>query len=254
MTDSSFPFEQAEPAPVEDDAASGGRKHLVVLGSVVGALVLAGGGYFLLGSGGEAEEDFSVPTGQTLAAPPVQAQPAHVEVVPAASSEVLGRNPFKVLYSDTSGGGAAAGGTATAGSGAAPVTTPEIIEQSKPKAPAPAPTAPAPAPAPPGTAPAPAPPPPPPPPAPEPMPADDGVRYPITLLATDVVVEGEEGKQISWGFGEKGFEVLPGQPFGRFQHLRVMQIVDEPERKGVMLQMGDSAPYFVKLGDTVYVL
>ena len=81
-----------------------------------------------------------------------------------------------------------------------------------------------------------------------------GIRYPITLIATDVVVGGEEDKHISWGFGDKGFEVLPGQPFGRFAHLRVMQIIDEPERKGVMLQMGDSAPYFVAVGDTVYVL
>jgi len=80
------------------------------------------------------------------------------------------------------------------------------------------------------------------------------MRYPITLLATDTVGPDGGGPLVSWGFAGKAFEVQPGETFGRFDHLRVMQIIKDETREGVFLQLGDGTPFFVALDETVYVL
>jgi hypothetical protein len=243
MSENSFPFEPApEAAPFETDEDTGSRKSTLVVGGLLASLLLGGGGFFLLNSGGDAEEDFAVPVRQPQAAAPVEGEVAPVEVVPVASTEQFGRNPFKALYVVPKG--AVDGGAAPSGTQSAQLTTPkEIIEQSKPAPAAPAPvtqTAPAPAPAPASE--------------PEPTkPVDDGLRYPVTLMSLDAEVDGVTGL-IQWGYDGNFLHVQPGVNWGRFTHLRVMQVVQTEEREGVMLQWGDGSPYFVALGETVYVL
>jgi hypothetical protein len=226
------------------------RKSLLLAGAA--AAVLAGGGFFLLAGGDDAEEDFALPPRAAAAAPQAAAPPP--AELPATTEVSFARNPFEPQYIEPK---AASGGSGTQGGGTqSPTDTPpQILQQSDPafvppqpsfvvvqqpaqqtptstQPPAPAPVQPQPA----------------------PEPADDGVRYPITLMALNVVKEGDPGKYVSWGWEKEGFEVLPGQPFGRFKHLRVMQVVETAEKQGVMLQMGDGSPYFVAVGETVYVL
>jgi hypothetical protein len=249
MSESTFPFdapEDAQSVAVEEDSSSAGRKPLLLVGGLLGALVLGGGGFFLLSGDDELTDELGAPAAKPPAAEVALESVPEAVVVPVAATQPVGRNPFKALYvvpKAAAGGGAAPGGT----EGAQLTTPKEIIEQSKPVAAAPAPK-PAPATEP-GPEPAPAP-------APEPeptKPVDDGLRYPVTLESISAEVDGVTGL-IQWGFDGNFLHVQPGVNWGRFTHLRVMQVVETEERTGVMLQWGDGAPYFVALGETVYVL
>ncbi|HWG95094.1 MAG TPA: hypothetical protein VNU66_12815 [Mycobacteriales bacterium] len=248
MSDSPFPdaFEQ-DPGTAPE--GSGGRPRLVLGAGLAAAVLLAGGGFLLLSGGAEEEEPFSVGGAAAPGAPaPTEASPEPLQL-PADTEVNFARNPFEPQYIAPK---LVEGEDGDGGSTRAPVTTPEIIEQSDPtfvptqpsivvvqqptsqtptSTPTTAPTQ-----------------------QPAPQPADDGVRYPITLMAINVTKEDDPGKYVSWGWEKEGFEVLPGQPFGRFKHLRVMQVIDSAEKQGVMLQMGDGSPYFVAVGETVYVL
>lgn len=102
MSDSSFPFDQPAGAPVVDGGEEPGRSKAPLL--LAGGLVVAlgAGAYVLLGGSGSEGDAFTAAplTGAkpAAAAPaPAEAPPA-LEVVPVASDEQVGRNPFKARY------------------------------------------------------------------------------------------------------------------------------------------------------------
>jgi hypothetical protein len=250
MTESPFPPSFGEePADAPEES---GRKRTALLGGLAALVVAGGGAFLLLGGGGEEEaEPFSVGGVAAPAAAPAEVAPAP-EALPVQTEQSFARNPFEPQYIAPK---AAVDGDGDDEDTKAPTSTPkQVLEQSDPDFVPPAvivvqqPQQQTPTTTPtqqPTTAPT---------QQPAPQPADDGVRYPITLMAINVAKEGDPGKYVSWGWEEEGFEVLPGQPFGRFKHLRVMQVIDTAEKQGVMLQMGDGSPYFVAVGETVYVL
>jgi hypothetical protein len=221
MTDSSFPFgEPAEPASWADDNDEGrGRKPLLLAGGLA-AVVLAAGGYFVLGGSSGSGADLSAAPTASQATAPVVA-PAHGEVVPPASDEQIGRNPFKARY-------------------IAPVEQPAPAEAPKVEAPPPPPVQPVQVVV---TQPAPAP-------ASESVPAE----YPLTLKS--VSDPQPEARTVTWEYDGKTQEVLPGQRFGKYGELVVLAYStneDGSEILGVIIQVGDASPFEVKMDETVNV-
>jgi hypothetical protein len=263
MSESTFPFgASAEPEsselPVEESAEGESRKPLLLVGGLVAALTLGAGAFLLLGGGDDTEEALAVPARPDSAA---AAAPEAVQVIPAASGEVVGRNPFKALYTAPAAGGSTAGTQdGTPATDATPEEQATVVRLSAPTPVAPTPTtvtipaAPTPlTPAPGTTAPG-APAPAAPAPAPQPVVPDDGMRFPVTLLSIDAKTPGEGAPAVQFGHAEEDFQVLLGKSFGRFQHLRVVGIVREDARSGVLLQIGDGSPFYVAVNETVYVL
>jgi hypothetical protein len=261
MSESSFPFDAtAEAEPLVDEVESGdSRRSLLVAGGLVGALVLGAGAFLLLTGGDDEELGSELPQAQPAAEAPA-AQPQEVAVIPVASTETVGRNPFKARYIapvDAPATGTSTDQPTTAATDVTPEQQAAVVRQSAPYVP-PTPTsttppsstapAPAPGPAPTGTT------------APvvvePPKVPDDGMRYPVTLLSIDQKTADGTTQAVRWGFGEESFEVVPGKAFGRFQHLRVVKILEVTADRpaGVELQIGDGSAFFVGLGQTVYVL
>jgi hypothetical protein len=110
------PVEPAEPLDAVDQARS--RRPLLVGGGLLGALVLAAGGWFFLHGSSDATSAGARLVVQhhkpAVAAPPAAAAPA--APVPAATTDHVGRNPFKALYVAPA---AAAPGTTTSTTGTA---------------------------------------------------------------------------------------------------------------------------------------
>jgi hypothetical protein len=136
MSESSFPFESsAEAAPPEDTPESPSRKPALLAGGLVTSLLLGAGAFLLIGGGGDdRSDDLFVPPQSPPVAAPAEAEPAPIEVVPAATTEVIGRNPFKARYVEpkasagdagTTAEGAAAGTASgvTSGTDGAPTTS-----------------------------------------------------------------------------------------------------------------------------------
>ena len=138
MSDSSFPFDQPAGAPVVDGGEEPGRSKAPLL--LAGGLVVAlgAGAYVLLGGAGTDDESLTaapVSGAKPAAAAPAPAEvPPELAVIPVASDEQVGRNPFKARYvapkvaaavttgssgTTTSGtaSGSTSGGTASSGSG-----------------------------------------------------------------------------------------------------------------------------------------
>lgn len=130
MSESNFPFDTpVDPvSPFDETETEGGsRKPLLLVGGLVGALALGAGAFLLLGGGGADDElALGVPPSLPSAAAPAPV-PEEVLVVPAATSEVIGRNPFKARYVAPVAAPAAAEGTSTAGSAAGTETTSSIV-------------------------------------------------------------------------------------------------------------------------------
>lgn len=119
MSESTFPFGGApEAAPEVAETEEGGRKPVALVGAVVGALVLAGAGFFLVGGGDDAADDeLALPVKKVpAAAQAAEAAPPAAVAVPVASEETVGRNPFKALYVESASSGAAADPGTTTGS------------------------------------------------------------------------------------------------------------------------------------------
>jgi hypothetical protein len=265
MSESSFPFEAApEPEPLLDEVEGGdSRRTLLVAGGLVGALVLGAGAFLLLSGGDDEELGSELPQAKPQAEAPA-AEPQEVAVIPVASTETVGRNPFKARY--IAPVGAPATGTSTdqptsAATDVTPERQAEVVRQSAPseaRTPTSTPTSTRPSPAPAATPSTPATPATPATPGTPgsvvvvetPKIVDDGMRYPVTLQSIGAEAPGGGGPAVIWGYGEESFQVVVGKSFGRFQHLRVMQIMPD----GVMLQIGDSAPFAVKVGQEIYVL
>ena len=128
MSESSFPFDtQADPVSPIDETEGGSRKPLLLVGGLVGALALGAGAFLLLGgSGADDELALGVPPSLPSAAAPAPA-PEEVLVVPAATSEVIGRNPFKAKYVAPVAAPASTETTSTTGSAAGSGTTSSIV-------------------------------------------------------------------------------------------------------------------------------
>lgn len=223
MSESSFPFEaQAEPAPMSEEGESS-RKPVMLVGGLVAALVLGAGGFLLLGGGGGEEEDFSVPPRAAQAAAPA-AEPAPIAVIPAASTEVVGRNPFKARYVEPVAAPVPAEAPKAAPS-ALPLPPPQPVQITL-QQPAPAPAA-------------------------EEAPA----QYPITLVS--VSEPQPEARTVTWKIDDKELTVLPGQRFGKYGELVVLAYTtsdDGTTITGVILQVGDATPFDALLGQTYDVL
>jgi hypothetical protein len=112
MSESTFPFGEPVEAPLlEESEPKDSRKAVFAVAGVVASLVLGAGAFLVLG-GGDDDVELGGPPPAPSAAAPVEAEPAPVEVVPVATTEQLGRSPFKVLYTEPK---AASAGTTTEG-------------------------------------------------------------------------------------------------------------------------------------------
>lgn len=226
MSESTFPFgapAETEQFSVEEEGDS--RKPLLLVGGLVAALVLGAGGFLLLGGGGEDDLALGVPPAVPAAPAPV-AEPEAV-VIPAASTESIGRNPFKARY-------------------VAPVVAPAG------EAPAEAPQAPA-APEQPAFTPMPLP-------AqpvivvqqPTPTETQAPAEYPITFKA--VQPTGPSGITYTWTIDGKDLDVFQAQRFGKYGELVVLALESAEDGPRAVLQVGDATPIRVKVGETVNVL
>lgn len=216
-SDVSFPFGGPEPqAPVETVEESGSRRK-VLLGGALGVVALGAAGFLFLGGGGDTEDEaLVVPAGQKAAAPQAAA-PAPVAVVPAASTEQIGRNPFKARYVEPKE--VAAPAAPSAAPSAAPTALP--LPQPVQVVVAPAPTQ---------------------------APAE----YPITYVGA---AEQDGVMRYSWKLdgAKDATTVLQGQRFGKYGELVVLP--SPPVEGGaVSLQVGDSSPVSVSPGETIKVL
>lgn len=265
MSESSFPFEPTDVAEPLVDEVEGGdsRKTMLVAGGLAGVLVLGAGAFLLLGGGDDEELSSALPPAEPSAeAPAAEAQ--EVAIIPVASTETVGRNPFKARYIAPVGAPATSTSTdqpTTAATDVTPEKQAEVVRQSAPYV-APTPTSTTPpggttpsSPTSPGTT------------SPggkepnvvvveQPKVVDDGMRYPVALQSAGHKTADGTSEAVRWGYGADSFEVIPGQAFGRFQHLRVVSILpaEGGVSPGVMLQIGDGSPFLVKVDETVYVL
>lgn len=226
MTESSFPFgTEGQAAPLDDHAEESGRKPLLLVGGLVGALVLGAGAFFFLGGGDDAEEDFFVAPRKAPPAAAAPAEPQGVAVIPAATDETVGRNPFKARYIAPVAAAAPAEAPA-----AAPVAAPPpapinlVISQ----------------------------------PAPAPAPATKEEEIPATYKLTlkGISDPQPEARFVTWTYEDKDVTVLPGQRFGKYGELVVLAFTQNAEGAvdGVIIQVGDDSPFDAKLGQTYDVL
>lgn len=225
MSESTFPFGAAadSPALAVDEESSGSRKPLLAVGGLVGALALGAGAFLLLGgSGSDDDLALGVPPSVPPAAAPA-AEPQAVAVIPAASTESIGRNPFKARYIAPVAAPAPAEAPVAA---PAALPAPQPVQITVAQAPAPAPAA-------------------------EPAPA----QYPITLVA--VSEPKPEARTVTWKIDDKELTVLPGQRFGKYGELVVLAYTTNEDGStitGVILQVGDATPFDALLGQTYDVL
>jgi hypothetical protein len=227
MSESTFPFgapAESEPFTVEEEGGDN-RKPLLLVSGLVGALVLGASAFLFLG-GSDADDELAL--GVPPAVPPVAAAPAEPEavaVIPAASTEQVGRNPFKARYIAPVEAPPPAEAPAVQAP-PAPQPAPQPVQLTIQQAPAPAPAA-------------------------EPEPAE----YPLTLVS--VSEPQPQARTITWKIDDKELEVLPGQRFGKYGELVVLAYStneDGTEILGVIIQVGDASPFDVQLGQTVNVL
>jgi hypothetical protein len=225
MSESTFPFGASADSEAfsADDAGGDNRKPLLLVGAAVGALVLAASAFLFLG-GSDADDELAL--GVPPAVPPAAAAPAEPEpvaVIPAASTEQVGRNPFKARYIAPVEAPAPAEAPAVQPSA---LPAPQPVQLTIQQAPAPAPAA-------------------------EPEPAE----YPLTLVS--VSEPQPQARTVTWKIDDKDIKVLPGQRFGKYGELVVLAFSTNPEGtevQGVIIQVGDASPFDVQLGQTVNVL
>lgn len=117
MSDSTFPFSSSAQPDAEVEDAPASRRKPVVVGGVVAAVAVLAGGWFVLGGSGDggpaaASAVRSASVSTTGTASGSVGKGAAVIAVPAAATDQVGRNPFKVLYVAPQ---AASAGTTTTG-------------------------------------------------------------------------------------------------------------------------------------------
>lgn len=234
MPDSPLPFGSGTEAP---EAAAGRRK--VVAGALAGALVLGAGGYLLLGRGGSPADPVAVgvvPNAAPAAAAPAASTAAKPVVqMPAASTEHLGRNPFKALYvapvSDTTGGTGTGAGAAGGGSGTTTGTT--GTGTSTGTGPAGGAT---------GTG------------TPTDAPSAAPTAYPLKLVA--VSKPSPQARFFTLNVDGKDATVIAAQRFGKYGELVVLAYTFDKAgaATGAIVQVGDDNPIDLSIGEKVSVL
>lgn len=140
MSESSFPFEgqtlTEAPAAEQPESGRGSRATLFVLGGIVAALILAAAAYFLLFSGGDAEEAVQ-PTATPVAVVPTPVpSPADKAVKKQRlSAKSFGNDPFKPLIVEATDAGGS-GAVVTDIAGGMPLTpAPAVAPAAAPAAP-----------------------------------------------------------------------------------------------------------------------
>lgn len=228
MSESPFPFGASADSDATDPVETGdGRKPLLLVGGLVAALVLGAGAFLLLAGGGTDDElALGVPASLPPAASVPAAEPEAIGVIPAASTESVGRNPFKARYIAP---------VVAAAPAEAPVVTPSALPLPPPPAPVLVTVQQ-------------------PPPAPAPAPEQPSSTYPLTLVA--VSEPQPEARFVTWKYDDTETKVLPGQRFGKHGELVVLAFAQDEAGKitGVILQVGDASPFDTKLGQTYDVL
>lgn len=223
-SDASFPFGGPEPeaAPVKNE--EGGSRRNLLLGGALGVAVLGAAGFLFLGGGGAEDEAFVVPSSRQAAAAPQAAAPAPVEVVPAAATEQIGRNPFKPRYVEPKA-------VAAPAAPAQPTAQPTVAPTSLPLPQQPVQVVVA-----------------------QPAPTQAPAEYPITFVSTS---EAGGAKTYTWRLdgAKETVTVLQGQRFGKYGELVVLTTAtSETGALEAVLQVGDSSPVRVKLDETIKVL
>jgi hypothetical protein len=227
MSESAFPFgapAESETLVTEEDAADS-RKPLLLVGGLVGALALAAGAFLLLGGGGEEEAyDLGLPAPSSAAPAPV-VEEAPLAVVPAATSEVVGRNPFQARYVEPQAAPASEGSSDAPGETpvSEPLPLPQPVQQPVQIVVQPDPSA-----------------------------TQAPAEYPITLKKVEPT--GPSGVTYTWVIGGKDVEVLQAQRFGVYGELVVLALETTDEGPKAVLQVGDAPPIRVKVAETVNVL
>jgi hypothetical protein len=153
-----------------------------------------------------------------------------VAVIPVATEETVGRNPFKARYiapaaSSTPAEAPAAAPAPAPAPVAAPVAPPVNLVVQQP-APAPAPT------------------------------KQEEVPSTYKLTLKGISDPQPEARFVTWTYEEKDYTVLPGQRFGKYGELIVLAFTQNAEGAvdGAIIQVGDDSPFDAKLGQTYDVL
>jgi hypothetical protein len=229
MSESSFPFGgSAEMEPQADPAQDGdSRKPLLLVGGLVGALVLGAGAFLLLGGGGadDSDEFALVPRAAGPVAEAPAAEPLAVAVIPAASTDQVGRNPFKARYVEP-----AAASAPEAPAAVTPVAAVETLPLPllPPQQPVQIVVQQAPA------------------------EQQAAAEYPITLKSVEPT--GPSGITYTWTIDGKDISVFQAQRFGKYGELVVLALESAEDGPKAVLQVGDATPIRVKVGETVNVL
>ena len=223
MSQDTFPFAEGEEAAPFVEETEGSRKAVFVAGGVAAALVLAAGGWFLLGgTGDDAANAAFVPhksVRPAAVAPKTVTKPA--KKLPVAYKERLGRDPFKALYLVP----AAAPAAATTPTGTGTGTTPVVPVAGTGTGTTPGTTT--------GT-----------------------TRYPLKLVSISAA-KPDEVRFFTWLVDGKKTVVIPAQRFGKVNgELVVLAYGKNAAGKatGAIIQVGDDSPIDVLIGETVSVL
>src|SRR3954452_757834 len=119
MTEQTFPFQDGAPAleGLADAEESGKRRTVVALGVAGAVAVAALGGYFFVFAGGDDATPAASPrtprsSSPVVPAPAVTPKPA---TVPKISQKSFGKDPFKALLADRTGGAGAGAGVTPVG-------------------------------------------------------------------------------------------------------------------------------------------
>ena len=212
------------PEEVVAEESSDGKRTLLLLGGLAVA-ALGAGSFFFLG-GGDSEEEFT-PIKRAPRAAAAVPSAAPVTTLPVASTQTLGRNPFRALYVEPAAAPAEAPAAPTSPTTTDGGTTTPIIVVDGGPAPAPAPAQPAPAQPKPAE------------PAPAPAPA-----YSIVQLKS--VAAAKDGTNPTGTFDYDG-KALTGAP-GDVMDGKLLVISIQQDHTGswfANLQLGDGEPFEV---------
>lgn len=217
------------------DGSTGTRDRRLLLGAVGVAAAVAVGGFVFLGGGDDAVDSSSsvvrnspaVTKTQKAATTAAGSRPAaKPATLPRPSTVTAGRNPFKALYLAPAAG---TGGAAT-GQAPTPVTPLTPIAPAVPITP---PTTPVVIPV---------------------APAEE--KPAAYTLRLDKVVGTDYRARSTFTYGGKPITVIQGQRFGVYGELVVLNFGKRPGTAtlDVLVQVGDGAPFAMRVGQTRQVL
>ena len=237
MSESTFPFDAGQ-QPLAVDEAPASNRNVLIAGGLAAALLLGAAGYFLLGIGGGSHDTALGVTPvlprhavtKTVAVRPAVAKP--VVKVPLASTEHLGRNPFKALYVQPVAAVAPAStgtsGTTTGSNGSTGTTGTTTGSTGTTGTSGTTGT--------PGTT--------------------TSATAPYALSLTTISKPSPETRFFTFNVAGKSVTVIPAQRFGTYGELIVLAYTKNAAgtATGAIIQVGDDNPIDVKIGEKVRVL